>query len=71
MSPEFGGYSNIILMSLCSCPNLFMITGQPITDPTTSAGVTFPVNIVTGCEDDGDDTCLTNLKLETGFLLSG
>ncbi|KAK3883405.1 hypothetical protein Pcinc_012280 [Petrolisthes cinctipes] len=44
---------------------------QPIADPTTTKSVTFHVKIVTGCETDGNDMCHTDLRLETGFLLTG
>lgn len=49
----------------------YVITGQPLADPTTTTGVTSRVSIVTGCEDDGDDTCRTDLRVETDFLHSG
>ncbi|KAK4318879.1 hypothetical protein Pmani_010143 [Petrolisthes manimaculis] len=47
------------------------ILSQPVADPSTTSGVTSRVSIVTGCESDGDDTCHTDLRLETGFLHVG
>lgn len=47
------------------------VISQPKLDPGMASSLTSRVSIVTGCEQDGDDTCLVDMHLEMRILEYG